>query len=89
MTPEFVADGFIKLIANCENGAVMVVGKDSPLILRGDYEMGLMKLLVAEAMVVNKLFGVEIFTPKLQLAVLFTVILLFLAIIVLVIFFII
>ena len=33
MTPEFVAEGFLKLLTQCGNGAVMLIQNNSPYIL--------------------------------------------------------
>ena len=33
MTPEFVAEGFLKLVTQCGNGAVMLIQNNSPYIL--------------------------------------------------------
>jgi len=68
MTPEFVGDAFVKLIKRGDNGAALAVVKDSPPIFFPEHSVQLVLFLAFGAKVMHKLFGIEVFTAKHQLA---------------------
>jgi len=68
MTPEFVGEGFIKLIKHGGNGAALVVAKDCPPFFIGDYSQRMLIFLGLGAKLMHKLFGIEVFTTRQQLA---------------------
>ena len=60
MTPEHVAEGFYRLVTECENGSAMAVMKDVPYMLVPDYNVFPMIMSMA---LVAKLFG-KVMEPK-------------------------
>jgi len=70
MTPEFVGEGFIKLIKYGGNGAALAVAKDCPPFFLADYSKHMLTCLGLGAMLMHKLFGIEVFTVKQQMALL-------------------
>ena len=70
MTPEFVADATIKLIKSEENGAVMIVLKDTPPFLYPDYSLKMITFGALSAKLYGKVFGTELVTLRHQQALL-------------------
>lgn len=67
MTPEYVADGFFKLVTRCKTGDALVVVKDVPPFIYVDYSREWTMVLAAGSKIFNSLFGVDLFTPHLQI----------------------
>ena len=57
MTPEHVANGFYKLVTECQNGDVMAVIKDTPYFIVPDDAEVKVTMLVIIAMIVGKITG--------------------------------
>jgi len=68
MTPEFVAEGFMKLVTRCNNGDAMVVVKDVPPFVYSDLSNEWVKFLAVGSKLFSALFGVDLFTPQHQMA---------------------
>ena len=62
MTPEHVAEGFYRLVTQCENGSALAVMKNVPYMLIPDYSIPLIILLVALSKLVNKSVGPRVVT---------------------------
>jgi len=67
MTPEFVADGFIKLVTRCNNGDAIVIVKDVPPFIYSDNSTEWVKFLALGSKLASTLFGVDLFTPQHQM----------------------
>jgi len=68
MTPEHVAEGFYRLVTQCENGSAMAVMKGVPYMLIPDYNAIPMILSLAMmAKLVDKIFGPQVVTAKHQI----------------------
>eukprot|EP00092_Neocalanus_flemingeri_P002431 GFUD01002601.1.p1 GENE.GFUD01002601.1~~GFUD01002601.1.p1 ORF type:complete len:318 (-),score=90.92 GFUD01002601.1:17-919(-) len=70
MTPEYVADCFLKLVKTGHNGDIMIVRKNTPPFIYKDYSLPLVGALSVGARVVQKGLGGGIFTAKHQAGVL-------------------
>ena len=69
MTPEHVAEGFYRLVTQCENGSAMAVIKDVPYILVPDYNIVPMIMsMVMMAKILDKIFGPRVVTRNHQIA---------------------
>ena len=69
MTPEHVAEGFYRLVTQCENGSAMAVIKDVPYILVPDYNIFPMIMsMVMMAKTLDKIFGPQVVTRNHQIA---------------------
>jgi len=73
MTPEFVADGFMKLVTRCNNGEAMVIVKDVPPFIYGDWSKEWTLCLATGSKIFNAIFGVDLFTPQLQIVYFFII----------------
>ena len=62
MTPEYVADGFYKLLSDCGNGTVMGAMKDTPFFVIPDTGKIKVLVLVAVAKLIKKLNGNDLIT---------------------------
>jgi len=62
MTPEFVAEGFYRLVTQCGNGATMVVLKDSPYIVMPDYNKAIVLMLAGASKLIGKLMSTDLVT---------------------------
>eukprot|EP00091_Calanus_sinicus_P010801 TRINITY_DN24842_c0_g1_i1.p1 TRINITY_DN24842_c0_g1~~TRINITY_DN24842_c0_g1_i1.p1 ORF type:complete len:185 (-),score=52.26 TRINITY_DN24842_c0_g1_i1:120-674(-) len=70
MTPEHVAEGFYRLVTQCENGSVMAILKGAPFILVPDYNVFPMIMsMVMMAKIMDKIFGPQVVTRNHQLVV--------------------
>jgi len=54
MSPEFVAEGFFRLLTQCDNGACMVVFKDTPYFLVPEFSKPIILMLAAMSKLVEK-----------------------------------
>ena len=68
MTPEYVADGFMKLVTKCKTGDALVVVKDAPPFVYGDFSKQWTFFLAFGAKMFQSAFGVDLFEPKHQMA---------------------
>eukprot|EP00090_Calanus_glacialis_P035589 TRINITY_DN60721_c0_g1_i1.p1 TRINITY_DN60721_c0_g1~~TRINITY_DN60721_c0_g1_i1.p1 ORF type:complete len:302 (-),score=74.06 TRINITY_DN60721_c0_g1_i1:66-971(-) len=66
MTPEFVADCFLKLVKTGRNGDAMVVMKNIPPFMYGDHSMLFVKALAVGAKMTEKLLGGAVFSTRHQ-----------------------
>lgn len=73
MTPEYVADGFFKLVTSCKTGDAMAIVKDVPPMIYSDLSAETVKFLAVGSLMFSKLFGVDLFTQKHQLLFMFIV----------------
>ena len=62
MTPEFVAEGFFRLLTQCGNGATMVVLKDSPYIVMPDFSVPVVTLLAGVSKLIGKVMSTDMVT---------------------------
>jgi len=60
MTPEYVAEGFFRLLTQCGNGATMVVLKDFPYIQMPDYNKPCVMTLAIVSKLVDKVLSPQI-----------------------------
>ena len=60
MTPEYVAEGFYRLLTQCGNGSTMVVLKDTPYIQMPDYNKTCVMTLALVSKLVDKVLSPEI-----------------------------
>merc|ERR1739838_1009868 len=68
MTPEYVAEGFYRLVTKSENGSAMAVMKGVPYIIIPDYNIFPMILSMAMmARIVDTIFGPQVVTGKHQI----------------------
>ena len=68
MTPEHVAEGFYRLVTQCENGSAMAVLKGVPYILVPDYNIFPMVMsMVMMAKILDKIFGPQVVTRNHQI----------------------
>jgi len=68
MTPEHVAEGFYRLVTQCENGSAMAVLKGVPYILVPDYNIFPMIMsMVIMAKILDKIFGPQVVTRNHQI----------------------
>jgi len=66
MTPEFVADCFLKLVKTGRNGEAMVVMKNYPPFIYGDHSMQLITVLAIGAKLTEKILGGAVFNTRHQ-----------------------
>jgi len=66
-----VANGFMQLVEHCDNGAALVIYKDTPPMVYYDCSMGIIVVMVAMAKGLNKVFGISRLTIHHQLACIF------------------
>ena len=62
MTPEFVAEGFYRLVTQCGNGATMVILKDSPYIVMPDYNKSIVLMLAGVSKLIGKVMSTDLVT---------------------------
>jgi len=62
MTPEYVAEGFYRLLTQCGNGATMVVLKDFPYIVMPDYNKPTVLALAGVAKLIGKVTSTDMVT---------------------------
>ena len=60
MTPKHVANGFYKLVTECQNGDVMAVIKDTPYFIVPDDAEVRITILVLMAMLIGRITGNKI-----------------------------
>lgn len=63
MTPEYVAEGFYKLVTRCKNGAVMTAVKDLPFVVIPDDSDMYLKLRIKLMGTLGKILGKDVVTP--------------------------
>jgi len=68
MTPEYVAEGFIRLVTHCGNGSTMFVMKEFPFMLVPDSNELLLKVMAIFAKLMEKLFGVKVVRTRHHIA---------------------
>jgi len=65
MTPEFVAEGFYRLVTQCSNGSAMAVMKDVPYTLIPDYNyFPMIAALVTLAKMMDKVIAPQVVTTR-------------------------
>ena len=65
MTPEFVAEGFYRLVTQCSNGSAMAVMKDVPYTLIPDYNyFPMIAALVTMARMMDKVIAPQVVTSR-------------------------
>ena len=57
MTPEYVAEGFYRLVTECDTGSAMAVMGHSPYILVPDTSITFIKTFVLLAKLCDRMFG--------------------------------
>jgi len=62
MTPEFVAEGFYRLVTQCGNGATMVILKDFPYIVMPDYNKPTVLVLAGVSKLIGKVMSTDLVT---------------------------
>lgn len=62
MTPEYVAEGFYRLLTQCGNGATMVILKDFPYIVMPDYSKPTVLALAGVAKLIGKVTSTDMVT---------------------------
>ena len=68
MTPEHVAEGFYRLVTQCENGSAMVVLKGAPFMIIPDYNVFPMIMsMVMMAKILDKIVGPQVVTRNHQI----------------------
>jgi len=68
MTPEHVAEGFFRLVTECDNGSAMAVNKGCPYILLPDCSIPLIVILVALSKLVTRALEPQVVTGRHLLA---------------------
>merc|ERR1712002_1314188 len=69
MTPEYVAEGFYRLVTQCSNGSAMAVLKGLPYIPVPDYNIfPMLATIIMLAKIVEKILGPEVVTRNHQIA---------------------
>merc|ERR1711887_262524 len=69
MTPEYVAEGFYRLVTQCSNGSAMAVLKGLPYILVPDYNIfPMLATIIMLAKIVEKILGPDVVTRNHQVA---------------------
>lgn len=77
MTPDHVAEGFYRLVTQCENGSALAVMKDVPFMLIPDYSLPLLIVLVTLSKLVFKATGPQVVTGNHLLAALLLIVFVF------------
>ena len=67
MTPEFVAEGFLKLVTECDNGTALCMIDKVPPVVYSDMSPIWIFILSIGAIMFNKIFGTDLFLPKHQM----------------------
>ena len=67
MTPEFVAEGFYRLVTQCSNGSAMAVLNGDPYMLVPDYNQPMIMIMVIISRMVEKILGPEVVTTNHQI----------------------
>merc|ERR1712179_489451 len=67
MTPEYVAEGFYRLVTQCSNGSAMAVLKGSPYIIIPDYNQPMIISIVMMAKILQKVLGPDVVTRNHQI----------------------
>lgn len=62
MTPEYVAEGFYRLLTQCGNGATMVILKDFPYIVMPDYSRPTVLALAGVSKLIGKVTSTDMVT---------------------------
>ena len=78
MTPEYVAEGFFRLLTQCGNGCTMVVLKDTPYIAMPDYGTGMVMIIALMSRLLEKLVNPQVVLGQ-HLVVAFTTLFIILA----------
>jgi len=68
MSPEYVAEGFYRLVTQCETGSALAVMGHSPYILVPDTSITAIMTFVLLAKLVNRMFGPSVVTTNHMLA---------------------
>ena len=76
MTPEFVAEGFMKLIKECANGTALLVVKDMPFVPVSDNSVASLAVLAMAGKIFQKMTGGDIFNFRHQVVALVIVLIL-------------
>jgi len=76
MTPEYVSEGFLKLVKSGVNGGALGIMKDAPPFFYQDLSITNVQFLVLGSKLCDKLFGLEVFEARHQWALLAVVFLL-------------
>ena len=86
MTPEFVAEGFYRLVTQCSNGSAMAVMKDVPYTLIPDYNyFPMIAALVTMARMMDKVIAPQVVTTRHHILG-FSLLIIFIAIVIAIIF---
>ena len=68
MTPEHVAEGFYRLVTQCENGSTMALMKGAPYLLVPHYNIfPIIRHMTRMAMILDKIFGPQVVTRNQQM----------------------
>merc|ERR1712002_376026 len=67
MTPEYVAEGFYRLVTQCSNGSAMAVLKGSPYIIVPDYNKPMIISIVMMAKILEEVLGPDVVTRNHQI----------------------
>merc|ERR1711970_22478 len=67
MTPEFVAEGFYRLVTQCSNGSAMAVLKGSPYIIIPDYNRPMILSIIMMSKILEKVLGPDVVTRNYQI----------------------
>jgi len=78
MTPEYVAEGFFRLLTQCGNGCTLVVLKDTPYIAMPDYGTGMVMIIALMSRLLEKLVNPQVVLGQ-HLVVAFTTLFIILA----------
>lgn len=81
MTPEYVAEGFLRLVTQCGNGSAMAVLKGFPYLLVPDSSESLIKGMAIMAKLMERVLGVKVVTTRHHVAA-FTLIMFLFAVII-------
>jgi len=67
MTPEYVAEGFYRLVTQCSNGSAMAVLKGTPYIIVPDYNKPMIISIVMVAKILEKVLGPDVVSRNYQI----------------------
>merc|ERR1712212_383097 len=67
MTPEYVAEGFYRLVTQCSNGSAMAVLKGSPYIIIPDYRRPMILSTVMMSKILERVVGPDVITRNYQI----------------------
>ena len=72
MTPEFVAEGFLKLVTECDNGTALCILDKVPPVVYSDMSATWIFVLSVGAVMFKKIFGTDLFLPRHQMIFVFS-----------------